>query len=195
MKDIVLASNSPRRKELLAMLGLKFEVIPDNTPECIDECMMPYDAVKALAMFKGNNVRKTLAKDKDAIVIAADTVVVIENKVLGKPKNQQEAEEMLKALSGKAHCVYTGVYLVENLSGKSSNFYEKTEVYFKNLDINEIKDYINTGEPMDKAGSYGIQNLGSLFVEKIYGDYFNVVGLPVCSLGKVLKKDFGIEFF
>jgi len=95
---------------------------------------------------------------------------------------------MLSRLSGKSHNVYTGVYLIENLSGKSANFYEKTEVFFKNLDIETIKDYINTGEPMDKAGAYGIQNLGSLFVERINGDYFNVVGLPVCRLAKMLEE-------
>ncbi|MBE7032395.1 MAG: septum formation inhibitor Maf [Ruminococcaceae bacterium] len=195
MKEIILASNSPRRKELLGMLGLEFSVIPDNTPECIDQQLSPAEVVMALAKFKGDNVRKTLSKNRDAIIIAADTVVAIDGVVLGKPKSKADAEKMLSRLSGKSHNVYTGVYLIENLSGKSANFYEKTEVFFKNLDINEIKDYINTGEPMDKAGSYGIQNFGSLFVEKINGDYFNVVGLPVCSLGKTLTKDFGIKFF
>jgi len=195
MKEIILASNSPRRKELLGMLGLEFSVIPDNTPECIDQQLSPAEVVMALAKFKGDNVRKTLSKNRDAIIIAADTVVAIDGVVLGKPKSKADAEKMLSRLSGKSHNVYTGVYLIENLSGKSANFYEKTEVFFKNLDINEIKDYINTGEPMDKAGSYGIQNFGSLFVEKINGDYFNVVGLLVCSLGKTLTKDFGIKFF
>lgn len=195
MKEIILASNSPRRKELLGMLGLEFSVIPDNTPECIDQQLSPAEVVMALAKFKGDNVRKTLSQNRDAIIIAADTVVAIDGVVLGKPKSKADAEKMLSRLSGKSHNVYTGVYLIENLSGKSANFYEKTEVFFKNLDINEIKDYINTGEPMDKAGSYGIQNFGSLFVEKINGDYFNVVGLPVCSLGKTLTKDFCIKFF
>ncbi len=195
MKELILASNSPRRKELLGMLGLDFYVIPDNTPECIDQSLLPAELVMALAKFKGDNVRKTLSQNRDALIIAADTVVATEDTILGKPKSKEDAEKMLTALSGKSHMVYTGVYLIENLTGKSSNFYEKTEVFFKNLDINEIKDYINTGEPMDKAGSYGIQNFGSLFVEKINGDYFNVVGLPVCSLGKSLSKDFGIKFF
>ncbi len=195
MKELILASNSPRRKELLGMLGLRFSVIPDNTPECIDQNLSPAELVMSLAKFKGDNVRKTLSQSRDALIIAADTVVATNDTVLGKPKSKEDAEKMLMALSGKSHTVYTGVYLIENLTGKSSNFYEKTEVFFKNLDINEIKDYINTGEPMDKAGSYGIQNFGSLFVEKINGDYFNVVGLPVCSLGKSLSSDFGIKFF
>ena len=192
MKEIILASNSPRRKELLGMLGLEFSVIPDNTPECIDQQLSPAEVVMALAKFKGDNVRKTLSKNRDAIIIAADTVVAIDGVVLGKPKSKADAEKMLSRLSGKSHNVYTGVYLIENLSGKSANFYEKTEVFFKNLDIETIKDYINTGEPMDKAGAYGIQNLGSLFVERINGDYFNVVGLPIPKLGEVLSKDFGI---
>ncbi len=195
MKKIILASNSPRRRELLSALGLEFEIIPDNTPEIMEEGLSPCETVKSLAKFKGENIRKTLSCDTDAVIISADTVVAINNMILGKPKDNKDAEKMLKMLSGNMHCVYTGVYVVENLSGKSANFYEKTEVFFKNLDINEIKDYINTGEPMDKAGAYGIQNFGSLFVEKLQGDYFNVVGLPVCALGKVLTKDFGIKFF
>ena len=193
MKKIILASNSPRRRELLQNIGLKFEIIPDNTPELMDESMVPCDMVMMLAKFKGDNVAKKVSGD--ALIIAADTVVAIGNKILGKPQNKEDAFNMLTELSGRSHFVYTGVYVTENLSKKSANFYEKTEVCFKNLDINEIKDYINTGEPMDKAGSYGIQDFGSLFVEKINGDYFNVVGLPICRLGKELKENFGMEFF
>ncbi len=195
MTRIILASNSPRRKQLLENIGLKFEIIPDNTPEPMNDSLEPYEIVKKLAKFKGENVLKQLNSSDAAVIIAADTVVAVNDRILGKPRTKDEAFEMLTLLSGKSHSVYTGVYIIENLSKKSANFYEKTEVYFKSLDINEIKDYINIGEPMDKAGSYGIQNLGSLFVEKIQGDYFNVVGLPVCHLGKVLKQDFGIKFF
>lgn len=195
MRKLILASNSPRRKELLSSLGLEFDVIPDNTPEVIDRSLSPCEIVKALARFKGENVAKTLPNDCTSIIIAADTVVALDNEVLGKPADKEDAERMLKLLSGKVHCVYTGVYVTEKRSGKSANFYEKTEVCFKNLDINEIKDYINTGEPMDKAGAYGIQNLGSLFVERLNGDYFNVVGLPVCRLGKVLTEEFDIKLF
>jgi septum formation protein len=195
MKDIILASNSPRRKELLKNLNLDFRVIPDDTPEPFNLAKNPQNLVMELAKFKAENVVNKLSKDKDAIVISADTVVAIENKILGKPLTEEEAFKMLSNLSGKIHSVYTGVYITEILSKKSVNFYEKTDVHFKKLDINEIKDYINTGESMDKAGAYGIQNLGSLFVEKICGDYFNVVGLPLCALGKALKEGFNIKIF
>ena len=193
MKRIILASNSPRRRELLENIGLKFEIIPDNTPEPMDGSLPPWETVMNLAKFKGDNVAKTV--EGDALIISADTVVAIDDTILGKPVNADAAYDMLSRLSGKVHHVYTGVYVRENSGEKSAIFYEKTEVCFKNLDINEIKDYINTGEPMDKAGSYGIQNFGSLFVEKINGDYFNVVGLPICRLGKELKENFNIEFF
>ncbi len=193
MKRIILASNSPRRRELLENVGLKFEIIPDNTPEPMDGSLSPWETVMSLAKFKGDNVAKLV--EGDALIISADTVVAVDNKILGKPENTDDAFEMLSRLSGKVHHVYTGVYVREISNKKSAIFYEKTEVCFKNLDINEIKDYINTGEPMDKAGSYGIQNFGSLFVEKINGDYFNVVGLPICRLGKELKENFDIEFF
>ncbi len=195
MSRIILASNSPRRKQLLENIGLDFEIMPDNTPEPMNNSLAPEETVMRLAKFKGDNILKQLTADEDTVIIAADTVVAVDNQILGKPKTKEEALQMLTLLSGRAHNVYTGVYIIENSSKKSANFYEKTEVYFKSLDINEIKDYINTGEPMDKAGSYGIQDMGSLFAEQIHGDYFNVVGLPVCHLGKVLKQDFGIKFF
>lgn len=195
MKKIILASGSPRRKELLENLGLKFEVIPDNTPEPVLDNLSPKDTVMTLAKFKGDNVAKILDKNDEAIIISADTVVAVDGKLLGKPKTKEDAFEMLNTLSGRWHSVYTGVYLRKNTDEKSVNFYEKTEVFFKSLDIKEIKDYINTGEPMDKAGAYGIQTLGAVFVEKICGDYFNVVGLPLCSLAKALKEKFDISFF
>lgn len=195
MKKIILASGSPRRKELLENLGLKFEVIPDGTPEPVLDNLTPKDTVMTLAKFKGDNVAKILDKNDEAIIISADTVVAVDGKILGKPKTKEDAFEMLNTLSGRCHSVYTGVYLRKNTDEKSVNFYEKTEVFFKSLDIKEIKDYINTGEPMDKAGAYGIQTLGAVFVEKICGDYFNVVGLPLCSLAKALKEKFDISFF
>ncbi len=176
-------------------IGLTFEVIPDNTPEPMDNGLLPHEMVMMLAKFKGENVLKNLNDEAEAIIIAADTVVSVDDRVLGKPKCDEDAFEMLSALSDRCHNVYTGVCVIEKNSGKSAIFYEKTEVCFKKLDINEIRDYINSREPMDKAGSYGIQNLGSLFVKRINGDYFNVVGLPVCHLGKILSQDFGIKFF
>ncbi len=194
-KELILASNSPRRRELLNMLGLKFEIIADNTPECVDENLSPDRVVMELAKFKGENVIETISEKCDAIVIAADTVVAIDDEILGKPKSEKDAEIMLSKLSGRSHCVYTGMYIKDICTKKAVCFCEKTEVFFKNLDITEIKDYINTGEPMDKAGAYGIQSLGSLFVEKINGDYFNVVGLPLFRLGETLKKEFDIKIF
>lgn len=194
-RKIILASNSPRRRELLTNIGLEFSVVADNTPEPVPENESPENIVTFLARFKGENVGKSLNETDDTIVIAADTVVAIDGKILGKPHSAEEAEEMLKSLSGRMHCVYTGVYVKDLCTKKTKTFCEKTEVFFKKLDIETIKDYINTGEPMDKAGAYGIQNMGSLFVEKINGDYFNVVGLPVSKLGEVLLMDFGIYFF
>ncbi len=177
------------------MLGLKFDVIADNTPECIAPGLAPEQVVLELAAFKGKNVISTLNADVDAIVIAADTVVSLNGIVLGKPKSKEEAFEMLSLLSGNKHEVYTGVFVRDICTKKTEVFCEKTEVFFKKLDIMEIKDYINTGEPMDKAGAYGIQNIGSLFVERICGDYFNVVGLPVCRLGKILNEEFAFRIF
>ena len=193
MKNIILASNSPRRRELLKNIGLRFEVVPDNTPEPKDESMQPFELVMFLAKFKGDNVASSVTDD--SLIISADTVVAINGEILGKPHSRDEAFEMLSKLSGNTHCVYTGVYVLDKSTGKSVNFYEKTEVSFKSLDIDEINDYINTEEPMDKAGAYGIQNIGSIFIEGINGDYFNVVGLPVCSLCKLLKENFGIKCF
>ncbi|MBR2452863.1 MAG: septum formation protein Maf [Clostridia bacterium] len=195
MSDLILASGSPRRQELLRMLELHFEVMVDKTPEPDISFASIEEDVCALARFKGENVIKNLGENTDKIVIAADTVVAIGGKVLGKPEDEEDAFQMLSALSGNMHNVLTGVFVKDIRSGKEISFCEKTEVFFKKLDINEIKDYIRTKEPMDKAGSYGIQNLGSVFVEKINGDYFNVVGLPVSKLANVLKADFGIKIF
>ncbi len=195
MSDLILASGSPRRQELLSMLGLRFEVIVDKTPEP-DICFASIEEdVCALARFKGKNVIKKLDKSIGKTIIAADTVVAINGKVLGKPEDEDDAFRMLSDLSGNMHEVFTGVFVENTETGKEISFCEKTEVFFKKLDINEIKDYIRTKEPMDKAGSYGIQNLGSIFVEKINGDYFNVVGLPVSKLAEVLKDNFGIRIF
>lgn len=195
MSDLILASGSPRRQELLKMLGLRFEVMVDKTPEPAISFASIEEDVCTLARFKGENVIKTLGESIEKIVIAADTVVAVDGKVLGKPKDEDDALRMLSCLSGNMHEVFTGVFVKNTETGKEISFCEKTEVFFKKLDINEIKDYIRTKEPMDKAGSYGIQNLGSVFVEKINGDYFNVVGLPVSKLAGVLKDDFGIRIF
>ena len=192
-KRIILASKSPRRRELLEMLGVKFDAIADNSPEETDFSMPPYEVVKSLAIAKGRNVAATLEKETDALIISADTVVVADGKIMGKPKDRSDAYKMLETLGGRSSLVYTGVYVTDLKSGHEAEFYEKTEVFFKRLDTDEINAYINTGEPMDKAGAYGIQNFGALLIEKINGDYFTVVGLPLCRLGRVLKEEFDIK--
>lgn len=192
-RRIVLASQSPRRRELLKMLGLEFEITVDNSPENADLTLPPNEVVCSLARNKCENVTKKLSPGSADIVIAADTVVSFSGKILGKPKDRADAFKMLAMLSGSMNTVYTGVCVKAPATGKTVCFYEKTDVFFKSLDTDEINAYINTGEPMDKAGAYGIQNYGALFIREIHGDYFNVVGLPLCHLGEVLKNGFDLE--
>lgn len=192
MKNIILASQSPRRRELMKILGVEFKVIADDTPEEINRELSPDKVVCTLAEFKGRNVAAKL--DEDAIVIAADTVVAADGKILGKPADEEDAEKMLNFLSGRMHEVYTGVYIADTGTGRKMVFCEKTEVFFRKLDNEEIKGYIKTGEPMDKAGAYGIQEKGALFVERVNGDYFNVVGLPVCKLAEKLNEMLNVKF-
>lgn len=189
-KRIILASSSPRRKQLLNALfvnfGLKFDIIPANIVEYLPQNIRNYGKFAAnLAELKALEV----ATRKDGIIISADTIVVYENQVLGKPDNQFHASKMLNMLSGKTHKVYTGLVIFDTYSSKIYKVFEKTSVSFRNLSSKEIKFYIKTGSPMDKAGSYGIQDdLGSTFVEKINGDYYNVVGLPLFKLYSGLNK-------
>lgn len=187
-RKIVLASQSPRRHELLAGLISDFEIITDNSEEVVDPELLPEEVVKMLAMQKAQNV--AAKADADAIIIAADTVVFIDGKILGKPKDEADAAAMLRRLSGREHHVCTGIAVVDNKTGRAVSDIQRTTVCFKPLSDGEIDRYIATGEPMDKAGAYGIQNLGALFVEGIKGDYFNVVGLPICRLAQVLKREF-----
>ncbi len=194
MKRIILASQSPRRRELLENIGLEFEVKVDNSPEIVDETMEIEEIVKCLSAKKAENVSKTL-DNEDCVVIAADTVVAFEDRILGKPKDEEDAKNMLKILSGNVHFVYTGISVLDNKTGKRISDFEKTKVRFREITDSEINSYIKSGEPMDKAGSYGIQGLGSVFVEKICGDYFNIVGLPVSKLCGILKNEFGIGIF
>lgn len=191
MRKIILASGSPRRRELLTDLGIKFEITVDNSSEVTPKNASPDEAVMTLAKNKLQNVAKNAPGD--SLIIAADTVVAHDGRILGKPKDEAQAFEMLSALSGRRHSVYTGVAVGDNKTGKTVCEFEKTDVYFRELEEDEIKRYIATGEPMDKAGAYGIQNLGALFVEKINGDYFNVVGLPLCRLGRILKDEFELK--
>lgn len=189
-RKIVLASASPRRKEILSNLGLEFEVICSSAEEKVDNELPPCLIVQELAMLKGTDVAASV---KDSIVISADTIVWYDKTILGKPADTASAKKMLKLLSGKEHEVYTGVCVTDSKSGKSISDYEVTKVKFRALSDEEIDCYINTGEPMDKAGSYGIQGKGCLLVEKIEGDYLNVVGLPAVKLAKILKEEFNFN--
>lgn len=183
---IILASASPRRKELLAQLGLDFEILVSDVEEVITE-IAPNRVVEELSMQKAEAVfRRT---EGDVMVIGADTVVAMEGIILGKPSNEEHAVEMLKSLQAKEHCVYTGVtlYVRKGERETRNTFSECTVVKFYPMTDGEIKWYVNTKEPMDKAGAYGIQGLGARFVEKISGDYNNVVGLPIARLYQEIK--------
>ena len=180
---IILASASPRRQELIRHITDNFEVAVSNVEENVPLGMVAEDIPQYLATLKAKDIS---AKYPQNIVIGADTCVIADGKVLGKPKDENDAVDMLKKLSGKTHSVITGCALVKG--DKSLSFSVTTEVEFYPLTDEEINLYIKSGEPFDKAGSYGIQGKGSLFVKKINGDYFNVVGLPVAKLNKVLNS-------
>ena len=186
---VVLASQSPRRRELLGQMGFTdFVIRPAVGEEVVDPALSPDKLVEELSRQKCAEV--AAACDFDDIVIAADTVVAIDGTVLGKPRSVPDAFAMLSRLSGRHHTVYTGVTV--RRGGESLTAHEATRVHFRPLTQAEIEAYISTGEPMDKAGSYGIQGYGSMLVEGISGDYFNVVGLPVCLLGRMLAR-FGVD--
>ena len=177
MSRIILASASPRRRELMKLAGYDFEVICADIVEIVSENATPQEAVMSLALQKAQAVA---AEHKEAVVIGSDTVVALDGKILGKPHSEQEACEMLRLLSGKTHKVFTGVAIV--CGDKVKNFFDETVVEFYSLGDEEIKKYVATGEPMDKAGAYGIQGKGSVLVKKINGDFFNVMGLPIAKL-------------
>ena len=183
MKNIILASTSPRRRELLTLAGVKFEVLALNVDESVPEGTSPEDAVEMTARKKAMAIAERHGR---SIVIGADTVVVCDGKILGKPKSKKEAVEMLKMLSGREHLVMTGVCIAHG--GETEIYHVVTKVKFYELSNKDINDYVNTGEPMDKAGAYGIQGRGCVLVESIEGDYFNIVGLPISSLCRKLKK-------
>ncbi|MBQ4040228.1 MAG: septum formation inhibitor Maf [Oscillospiraceae bacterium] len=185
--SIVLASASPRRRELLEMMGLKFEILPAKD-ELDAEGLSPAEAVAKIALGKAMSVAKL--RDKDDLVIAADTLVCLDGELLGKPKDEDEAFEMLKKLSGNEHQVYTGIAVSQG--AKHASGAEMTKVRFCKMSDEDIRNYIATFEPMDKAGAYGIQGKGAVFIEGIEGDYFNVMGLPLHKLSLMLK-DFGFS--
>lgn len=184
MKKIILASASPRRQQLLANLGVPFNIFPANIEEEIFPSEKPRDAVRRIAEAKARAVAKSFA---EGLIIAADTAVVLAGEFLGKPSSPGEANEMLQRLSGRSHQVITAVCLYDVKSAATIVDEEETRVYFRTLTREEIESYVKTGEPMDKAGAYGIQDRGALLVEKIEGCYFNVVGLPLGRLYLMLK--------
>lgn len=188
----ILASGSPRRIELLNNLGLSPRVIPAGIDESVVKEEDPRRMVTQLAMLKAMHVAKSYS-GHDWLCIGADTCVYIDGKILGKPADEAEAADMLRTLSGREHEVYTGFAAVLCKTMETVAEAQVTKVTFKELTDAEIAAYIRSGEPMDKAGAYGIQDKGSLLIEKIDGDYFNVVGLPVCALGKMLMKEFKIN--
>ena len=183
---IYLASKSPRRKRLLNQLNLRFEILSVEVDETFYQYENPVHIVKRLSKEKLNLAKQQVS---NGLIITADTIVVLNKKIIGKPANKKDAERILKKLSGKTHAVYTGFSIFNFRNGKTITDYEKTLVTFRKLGIKEITDYIATDSPMDKAGAYGIQDdFGAVFVEKINGCYYNVVGLPLTKLYKNLLR-------
>ena len=179
--QLILASASPRRKELLGLFHIPFTIRVADIDETMDHTRSPFDEVARVSRLKALAVER----QEDDIVIAADTIVVCEGKVLGKPRDAAEAVEMLQLLSGRDHQVMTGCTVLQGQ--RAETFTEVTDLHFRSLSQKEIENYVASGEPMDKAGSYGIQGGAALFCERMVGDYYNVMGLPVCRLGQVLK--------
>ena len=189
MYKYVLASKSPRRKELLENIGMEFTVkVSDFDENTVSRELSPDLYVQELAMFKAMSLVKEVASD--TLIIGADTVVIHNDEILGKPYGRTDAINMLKQLSGDVHHVYTGVCVVRSDDAKAVASCVKTEVYFRNLSDEEIEYYVDTYKPFDKAGGYGIQEYAGVFVESIDGDYFNIVGLPVCKLNQIIKDEF-----
>lgn len=186
MKKIVLASSSPRRENLLRLIGLDFIVYPSNIEEDDGEDKKsPKEVVLKNALEKARVVSQNFS---EAIIISADTVVVLDGKILGKPKDKESAINILKKLRGKTHQVFTGVVVWEMPENRYFTKVVKSLVKMRDYSIEEIINYVETGEPLDKAGAYGIQGKGALLIEKIEGDYYNIVGLPLASLYLLLKK-------
>ncbi len=188
-KPLILASRSPRRKELLEQLGLKFDIVIDNIAEDPIRGLSAPETVQAMALQKARHVASTLSK---GVVLGADTLVEYQGRTFKKPEFEAEAEECLTLLSGNTHQVHTGVAIVDIEGNRWPTACTTTEVTFRDLSKTEIKAYIKTGEPMDKAGAYGIQGIGAIFVEKIVGSYSNVVGLPLELVARMLA-DFKIH--
>ena len=179
---LILASQSPRRRELLGLFRRPFVVQVADIDETMDEALPPYDEVARVSRAKAQAVHRR----NDDIVVAADTIVVCAGRTLGKPRSEAEAAQMLRLLSGRDHQVMTGMTVLRG--EKAVTCTEVTDIHFRELSDKEIERYIATGEPMDKAGSYGIQGGAALFAERLVGDYYNVMGLPVCRLYQILAE-------
>jgi len=189
MKRIVLASASPRRKALLSGIGLKFKTESSNFQEEVPRGLEPHDLVRSMSLKKAQAVA---ARHRNALVIAADTVGVLDGQILGKPHSVQDARAMLEQLSGWSHTVITGFTIIDTGDNKTLSRSVETRVYFKRLTQQDIDAYVNTGEPLDKAGAYALQGLGGLLVERIEGDCSNVIGLPLSALAEALEE-FGVN--
>ena len=183
MKHIILASASPRRQEILELADLKFDVMPSDAQE-ITTKTAPNEVVMELASIKAKDIYKK--SEKQSMIVGADTVVAYQGQILGKPTDKADAKRMLTMLSGQTHEVYTGVCVIED--GKTKTFYEETKVTFYEISDEQINHYIKTGEPMDKAGSYGIQGKAAVFIKGIEGDYYNVVGFPIARFLQEITK-------
>ncbi len=191
MKKLILASASPRRKELLQQLGLKFDVAPSDYAEDMTKKLPP----RKLAAFLSRGKAEAVAKNyQNAVVIAADTFVVLKNELLGKPRTPKEAQAMLRKISGKTLAVITGFTIVDTDTRKKVSRSVEAKIRIKKLAPDEIAAYVKTGEPLDKAGAFAVQGRGAAIVERIEGDFFAVVGLPLFDLAEALKK-FGIAVF
>ena len=183
-KKVVLASQSPRRQELIKLIFDSVEILPADCDEMLPEGIGAREAVEYLSKIKNDASAKLT--EKDNLIISADTVVSVDNEILGKPVDKEDARRMISLLSGKVHQVYTGVTL--SLNGKTKTFSEKTDVEFFDLTENEIEEYISSKEPYDKAGAYGIQGKAGLLVKGINGDYYNVVGFPIARLKREIEE-------
>jgi septum formation protein len=188
MRKIILASASVRRKDILEITGLNFSVCAGDYEEDLDLPLQPHELARYLSRKKAEAVTH---KYKNAIIIAADTFIVFKKRLLGKPHTDKEAEKMLRMLNGKVHSVITGFTIIDTGRKKTVSRSVETKVYFTKLGREEISAYVKSKEPLDKAGAYAIQGLGAVLIEKIDGDFFNVMGLPLCALTESLKK-FGV---
>lgn len=185
--EIILASASPRRLEILTMAGYSCRVQPTDADETVEEGMSPAECVALLSARKA----EAAAVKTDGVIVAADTVVALDGKILGKPRDKQHAREMLRALSGRRHTVYTGVTVRQG--DKAVTEVSETAVEMRRISEEELLDYVASGEPLDKAGAYGIQGRGGMLVSRIEGDYYTVMGLPLCMTSQILKNSFGVE--